>query len=300
MDPLSEVVNLLHPGAAFSKLVTGAGRFQVRQPLKGHAFFCAVLEGSSQLTFDGQPTLDLREGDFVLMPANPGFTLSTQGATEAHLHTAKITPSPAGVVRYGEQDGPPDLRHIGGVFTFASPDAALLLSLLPGLIHVRNERRLLTLAQLVNEELRVQRPARDAVIARLLEVMLIEALRSSQANADTPGLSRGLADPRLAAALREIHDKPARPWTVGELAKISALSRSSFFERFSRAMGVPPMEYLLGWRMTLAKDLLRRDGKTLSEIAERIGYSSASTFSTAFTRYVGLPPSQYMRRLGQE
>ena len=82
---------------------------------------------------------------------------------------------------------------------------------------------------------------------------------------------------------------------MAQLAKKAALSRSAFFERFTRAVGLPPMEYLLAWRMTVAKDLLRRQDLGLGEVAERVGYSSASTFSTAFSRYVGQPPSRYAR-----
>jgi AraC-like DNA-binding protein len=80
---------------------------------------------------------------------------------------------------------------------------------------------------------------------------------------------------------------------VAQLAAAAALSRSAFFERFSRAVGVAPMEYLLSWRMALAKNLLRRKDSGVAKIAERVGYSSASAFSVAFTRYVGLPPTQY-------
>jgi transcriptional regulator GlxA family with amidase domain len=106
---------------------------------------------------------------------------------------------------------------------------------------------------------------------------------------------RGLTDGRLAAALRGMHEHPTRAWTVAELAREAALSRSTFFERFSRAVGVAPMEYLLNWRMALAKDLLRRNAGRVAEVAERVGYSSASTFSVAFTRHVGQPPAQYAR-----
>ena len=82
---------------------------------------------------------------------------------------------------------------------------------------------------------------------------------------------------------------------MAELASEAALSRSTFFERFRREVGVAPMEYLLGWRMTLAKDLLRREGAGVSQVAERVGYSSASTSSTAFARHVGRPPVVYAR-----
>ena len=103
------------------------------------------------------------------------------------------------------------------------------------------------------------------------------------------------ADARLAPAIRQMHGHVARSWTVPQLARTAALSRSAFFERFARTVGLPPMEYLLAWRMALAKDLLRRQELALAEVAERVGYGSASSFSTAFSRYVGQPPSRYAR-----
>jgi AraC-like DNA-binding protein len=90
-----------------------------------------------------------------------------------------------------------------------------------------------------------------------------------------------------------MHESPTQPWTIAQLAKEAALSRSAFFERFSRAVGVSPMAYLLAWRMALAKNLLRRKEGSIAEIAERVGYSSQSTFCVAFTRYVGQPPTRY-------
>jgi len=83
------------------------------------------------------------------------------------------------------------------------------------------------------------------------------------------------------------------------LAKVAALSRSAYFQRFTRAVGMPPMEYLLAWRMAIAKDILDRQDLMIEKVAERVGYSSASTFSTAFTRYVGRPPSGYARERRQ-
>jgi transcriptional regulator GlxA family with amidase domain len=197
--------------------------------------------------------------------------------------------------RIGDPDSPVDSRMMVGYCSFGSPDASLLVSLLPQLVHVRGEERLATLVQLVRDESRGQRPAREVVLSRLLEVLLIEALRSTAETTASPGLVRGLSDCRLAAAIRGMHEHPTRAWTVAELAKEAALSRSTFFERFNRAVGVAPMEYLLTWRMALAKDLLRRNEGRVADVAQRVGYSSASTFSVAFTRHVGRPPSQYAR-----
>ena len=152
-----------------------------------------------------------------------------------------------------------------------------------------------TLVRLVGEESRARRPAREVILARLLEVLLIEALRCTADTGASPGLLRGLADSRLASAIRGMHEDPKRSWTVSQLAKEAALSRSSFFERFNRAVGVTPMEYLLAWRMALAKNMLRRNEGGLAEVADRVGYSSASTFSVAFTRHVGQSPTRFMR-----
>ena len=136
------------------------------------------------------------------------------------------------------------------------------------------------------------------MLTRLVEVLLIEALRTTPARRRASrDCLRGLADARLAPALRQMHAHVARSWTVTQLAQTAALSRSAFFERFTRTLGLPPMEYLLAWRMALAKDLLRREEVALTEVAERVGYGSASTFSTAFSRYVGQSPSRYARVL---
>jgi AraC-like DNA-binding protein len=295
VDPLSEVISLLEPGTVFSKGISGAGKWAVRYSQFGQPSFCAVLEGSCRLMVDGHEPLTLEAGDFVLMPATPGFTMSGFEPAKPKKMDPTLSPSPTEELRHGTQSGPPDVRLLGGYFVFGSSDAALIVSLLPQLVHIRGERRLAVMVQLVGEESREQRSGRDLVLARLVEVLLIEALRSTTGAAASPGLLRGLADARLAAAIRQMHENPSRSWTIEQLAKESALSRSAFFNRFNRTVGVPPMEYLLAWRMALAKSLLRRNEHSLADVAERVGYSSASTFSTAFSRHVGQAPGSYAR-----
>jgi AraC-like DNA-binding protein len=152
----------------------------------------------------------------------------------------------------------------GGWFIFYSPDTGLLVSLLPSLVHVRGVERLSTLVRLVGEESSERRAGRDLVLTRLVEVLLIEALRATPGDDAPPGLLRGLADARLAPAIRQMHSQLERSWTVALLARTAALSRSAFFERFTRTVGLPPMEYLLAWRMAVAKDLLRRKASGLA------------------------------------
>jgi AraC-like DNA-binding protein len=294
-DPLSEVIALLQPRAVFSRRISGAGRWGVAYSAFGHPSFCAVLEGRCRLAVDGQRALTLEAGDFVLLPATPGFTMSGFEPVRPVRFDPKVTSAQPGEVRHGTRDGPPDVRLLGGWFAFDSPDAALLVSLLPALVHVRGVERLSVLVRLVAEESSEQRSGRDLVLTRLVEVLLIEALRSTPGEDAPPGLLRGLADARLAPAMLQMHARLARSWTVAQLAKTAGLSRSAFFARFTRTVGLPPMEYLLAWRMAVAKDLLRRHDLGVAEVAERVGYGSASTFSTAFSRQVGQPPSRYAR-----
>lgn len=292
IDPFAEVVTLLQPSAPLSKVVSGAGAWRVDRSLSGQPFFCVLLEGSSRLAVGGQEPIDLREGDFVLVPSTYHFVMASGEPDAENVDLSTVTKL-TDEIRHGNPDGPPDVRLLAGHFVFGSPDAALLVSLLPQVVHVRGEKRLATLVQLVGEEARTLRPARDMILARLLEVLLIEALRSTAGATAPPGLLRGLADGRLAAAIRRMHENPTQDWTVGQLAQEAALSRSAFFDRFRRAMGTTPMEYLLAWRMALAKNFLRRNEGGMKEIAERVGYSSASAFSVAFTRFVGLPPTRF-------
>lgn len=295
-DPLAEVIALLRPRAVFSKVISGAGAWGVRYSAFGQPSFCTMLEGQCLLAVEGQAPITLEAGDFVLMPATPGFVLSGFEPVAPTPMDPTPAPTPGGELRHGRSDGPADARMLGGYFAFDSPDAALLVSLLPTLLHVRGVERLSVLVRLVRDECTGQRPGQDLVLARLVEILLIEALRSSHPDRAPQGLLRGLADARLAVAMRLMHEDPARSWTVEELATHAALSRSAFFNRFSSAVGLRPMEYLLAWRMALAKDLLRRqDAPAIAEVAERVGYSSASTFSTAFSRHVGQAPGRYAR-----
>ena len=294
-DPLSDVVRLLHPRAVFANVISGKGNWAVRYAEYGQPGFCIVLEGSALLAVDGHEPITISAGDFVLLPTTPPFTLSSFVPAPPVFIDPRLTPGGEGERRHGEQEGPPDMRSLGGAFLFDTTDAGLLISLLPAVVHVQGSDRLMQLVQWVSEEYQQKQPGSDYVLSRLAELLLIEAMRSTTTGSAPPGLLRGLGDERLAMALKQMHARIDHPWTVGELAKAAALSRSTFFERFTRTVGVPPMEYLLAWRMQIAKDLLKREALTVTEVAERIGYGSTSTFSVAFSRNMGIPPSRYAR-----
>lgn len=294
VDPLAEIVTLLQPSASFSKLVEYAGRWRIQRDVEGKPVFFAVLEGECRLVSVGRPPIIVRAGDFVLSPATNDQVIESIAAP-AHGIAMLPTEIAPGRFRVGRPSDPVNLRMQVGLCSFASPDASLLVSLLPAMIIARGEPRLAQLLHLVGDETRQARPARELVLERLLEVLLIEALRCGTDVAALPSVARGLSDDRLVAALRAMHARPAHGWTVAALAAEAALSRSAFFARFNRIVGLPPMEYLLAWRMALAKRLLRTRDLAIDQIAAHVGYGSASTFSTAFSRHVGVPPMRYAR-----
>lgn len=296
VDPLSEVISLLRPTASYAKLVEASAPFRVRRNDVNEAFYCLLLSGRAQLEVNDAPPLELRAGDFVLIPAADDFTFSSLDPPPPSGLECLPVLGDDGIVRIGPAESPVSAVPLVGQCRFASPDAALLVSLLPERVVVRGEGRLATIAAMVRDEARSTRPARDVVLEHLMQVLLIEAFRSDTAPAETPGLVRGLADARIAAAVRAIHRAPERSWSVAQLADAAGLSRSAFFTRFSRVVGMAPMGYLLHWRMTLAKHMLRA-GDGIFEISQRVGYGSSSAFSTAFTRHVGCGPARYAKTI---
>lgn len=293
IDPLAEIVSLLQPQAAFSKRVCASGRWRVNRSETGQPFYCLMLEGCSELTIKGNPPITLEKGDFVLIPAALEFCMSSVEPPAADVPETLPQMLAPGEFWVGDPGQPADVQTLIGYCQFDAPDAGLIVSLLPQFIHVRGESRLTMLVQLVMDECRAQRSARDIVLERLLELLLIEALRSILICNACPGVMSGLADERVSAAIRAIHARPEHSWTGAELAKAAAMSRSAFFVRFREAVGVAPMDYLLTWRMALAKKLLRGKDMTVAEVAEHVGYRSASAFSVAFSRHAGITPVKY-------
>jgi AraC-like DNA-binding protein len=303
MEPLADVITLLRPRAVGTKVIKGAGRWAVRRSRMNFAGFGLVLIGECWLEVDCHNPVRFSTGDFVLMPANPGFTMASDLACEVvSLNAQEALACQAGEVRYGDPDLEADFKLLGGYFQLDSVNRSLLSGLLPTLVHIQASDpaagRLKPTIDSIVEEALADRPGRDLVVDRLIEVLLVEALRFRSEGVDAigqPGLLAGLADPLLARSLRRLHGDVAHAWSVEELAREAGLSRSAFSERFGQKVGVPPMQYLIEWRMALAKAMLQRDTPPLEAVAAAVGYQSASAFSTAFRREVGSPPSHFAR-----
>ncbi len=305
MDALSDIIRLVRPQTVLLGSMTASGRWGVRMPPQSGPVFYFVTEGRCWFQMQQHAPFELQQGDYLLssQPEGDAF-LSEPGAAIALSDEAfKASHSVDGEMRIGELG--PDVTSItGGLILIEPANAALLFKLLPRFVHVRAgdaaSARLGALMTIINEEVRDTHPGRDAMLPRLVEVLLIETLRRrGEPQPVGSGILRALANPQLAQALAQIHADVGRGWTVDELARHAGMSRSMFARRFTEVVGAAPVEYLLAWRMALAKDALVHGRGTLEDIAAAIGYKSASAFSTTFSHKVGCPPSDYPARLSE-
>lgn len=297
MDPFSQIVGLLKPHELTWNVMEARAPWAIRFPQVEAVVFGQIIEGRCEVERQGEETLDLAPGDFLLMAYPPQWVMrSGRGADPVDFKVLLAGEAPAPAARQGEA-----IRFLAGHFRFADPSADLLAPLLPPLAHIRAAEvvaaRLGLVLQLLGDEASANRPGRSLLLDRLLEVVLVEALRHQPAGlgAARSGLLAGLRDPRISRAMQALHADAARGWTVAGLAREAGMSRAGFAARFIEVVGVSPISYLAAWRMSLAKAALISAKAPMIEIAEMAGYASVRAFSTAFSRRTGLSPSAYGR-----
>ena len=300
MDPFSQIIALLKPQTIFWRIVEAHDDWTLGFLPSEVVGFGQMIEGSARIERDDGIGLDLDTGDFLLMAAPPPWTM-TGGAGGKPVDFKAAIDDPALLMSQGRT--PTITRFIAGSFKFAPANSDLVASLMLPVVKVRANDpligRLGALLASLGDEALGDRPGRSLILDRLLEVLLIEALRyrSDTLSGSDRGLLAGLADPKVGKALRLMHEDAQRPWTVAGLAEAIGMSRSAFAARFTDIIGMPPIDYLAHWRMTLAKAALASSTLPMTEIAEIAGYQSVSAFSTGFKRATGLSPRLYTRSL---
>ena len=202
----------------------------------------------------------------------------------------------------GTRSGGASTTLICGAVRFDHPIARNLVAILPALLDIQasDEPRaswMQAVFGLMAAEARAFRPGGEAVITRLADVLVIQALRAwiETAPAARTGWLGALQDPQIGRALALIHRDPARPWTLASLAHELAMSRSAFAARFTQLVDEPAMGYLTRWRMQLAQHALETEATTVAELAGRLGYQSEAAFARAFKRLTGVPPGAVKR-----
>ncbi len=149
--------------------------------------------------------------------------------------------------------------------------------------------------QLLFSEAQASRCGHAAVVDRLTEVLVIQLLRHAMAHQLIDGgVMAGLADPRLAKAISALHADPARAWNLDAMAGLAGMSRARFAAHFRRTVGIPPGDYLTGWRLGLARTLLRK-GVAVKQVAAEVGYASPGAFARVFLQRLGTTPTLWQR-----
>jgi AraC-like DNA-binding protein len=182
-----------------------------------------------------------------------------------------------------------------GTYLMQGEISGRLLAALPPLLTLTSDVWRCPLTPLLTDEIVRDEPGQEVVLDRLLDLLVIAALRAwfARPDAAAPAWYRALADPVVGPVLRLLQDEPAHPWTVAELAAEAGVSRAALARRFTALVGEPPMAYLTGWRLALAADRLRDTDDTVAAIARQVGYGSAFALSTAFKRVYGVSPQDH-------
>jgi AraC-like DNA-binding protein len=267
----------------------------------------AAIEGRSVVRLDDR-SVPLAVGDIALITGIDRYTIADDPSTPPQI-----------VIRGGRKYLPDSDEELHGDWSLAPrtygdglPGASVtlrgayelrgdvggrVLELLPSLAVVPAGPRTRAALDLLTTEVGSDEPGQDAVLGRLLDLVLVLALRAWCGRPDVaPAWYRAITDQAIGGALRRMHENPARRWTVAALAEAAGMSRASFAARFTALVGEPPLTYLTGWRMTLGADLLRDTDKTVAAVAREVGYEDAFAFSVAFKRSRGVSPSEWRRR----
>ncbi len=303
-DRLSEVLDFISVQSMISGGTAVRGRWETRARIDEDLKFFAIVRGGMRLTTDGLETpLALQAGDVVIL--NGRTELQLEGGSGGGAPVRLEPPASGSFVRAGQdssgaEDAAEDII-IGGRVTVNAAGRELLLQALPPVAHIRagteSAPHLHVLVHRLFEELSAQRMGWEFAVRQYGQLLLLDVLRAFVADADLPqGWLKLLADERLRPALALIHGSPSRPWSLQDLARASAMSRTAFAERFREVAGTPPRAYLNNWRMLMAQRELRGGDTRIRSLALELGYSSESAFSTAFKRSVGESPLQYRSR----
>jgi AraC-like DNA-binding protein len=272
-------------------------------PLPGYAWFHVVSDGGCELEVEGS-AWTMRRGDLALVPHGTGHVLRSAPGVAApdilDLDRERVSDRYE-LLRDG--GGGESSRMICGAVRFEHPAAQNLIELLPGIIRVEpslaaDAAHMQTTLALIAAETIEPRAGGEAVVTRLADILVIQAIRAWIET--DPGAQAGwlgaLRDERIGRALTLIHAEPARNWTVASLARDVAMSRSAFAARFTQLVGMPVLRYLTEWRMRLAQNRLEADGVTVATVAAELGYGSEAAFARAFKRVTGVAPRAAARQ----
>lgn len=267
--------------------------------------FHVITKGSCWAGVVGEPPVRLHAGDVIVFPHGDPHAITSEWGMrdpiDMSVYRAAHVRLPISV--HKGPPGDPDVRMICGFIGCDQQPFNPLLASLPRVLldHVSGRTNGVWISQFIEHAVEESRSARAGslvVLAKLSELMFLEVVRRHLESLpeDRSGWLGALRDPVIGRAIALLHERPAHPWTVEELARASGASRSGLAERFHTLVGMPPMQYLAQWRIQLAAGLLANSTAGIASIAAEVGYESEAAFHRAFKKAVGLAPGAWRRR----
>jgi len=333
MDVLSDVLRVVRLSGAVFFTADFSSPWAIESPLPDMlasavmpeaeciVLFHILVDGECEVDCQRHPQTTMASGDVIVFPRGDQHTMRSPGAGLGMPLATIFSP--------GKHDDPPQLSYGGGgrtsrfVCGYLNCDQRFspLVEGLPTMLLVRSRDDysaieavdasgsrptvvpqgsstwLGTTLKFTVNEARAARPGNVAMLGRLTELMFVEILREymQRLPASQSGWLAAVNDAHVGKALRLLHANPVRDWTVDELAREVALSRSVLAQRFAELVGEAPMRYLANWRMQLAKQMMREGARNIQEVATRVGYDSEAAFNRAFKRATGSPPAAWRK-----
>jgi AraC-like DNA-binding protein len=309
-DTLSDVLRAVRLTGAVFFTIDAAPPWVTETP-DGRAIAARIVPGSEHLIdyhivtsgscwggLVGEPAVRLEAGDVIVFPHGDTHVMSSapglRGTPDAELYNRPEAGLPTAIERDG--GGTERVALICGFLGCDARPFNPLIATLPRLIHVRaavDDTVIGPIIKLALAESNARQAGGEVVLSHLSEVLFVEVVRRHLATLppDQRGWLAGLRDEQVGRALGKLHEQPAHPWSLDELARAVGVSRSVLADRFVQFLGLPPMAYLAQWRMQLAATLLSATAIGLGDVAERVGYGSEAALSRAFKRLVGVAPA---------
>jgi AraC-like DNA-binding protein len=307
VDVMGEILDAVHLRTAIWGSLDLGSPWRLKIPARDYLSFYVVARGSMWLELPrtspqrGPSSIALSTGDAVLLPLGTAHELRDAEKSDAATMNFDYDACPRSPHKGKGGGNGPVTSLIIGHFTLGQGPRNALLASLPPAIHlpsgaVSSSPQLSGLVPLILSESSSPGAGSSIVLARLADLLFVHALRLwvSTVGESACGL-RAVADPAIGKTLRLMHAEPAKAWTVESLASAVNMSRSAFAARFTQLVGEPPLQYLAGWRMTLAAQKLREEDAVIADVAESVGYSNPVAFSKAFARMRGVGPGRFRR-----
>ncbi len=301
LDPVSALlIDLRLSGTFFCNSDLGAP-WLMAVPERDFASFHFVADGECWLRLPGERARSIAPGELVLLPQSPAHQLASSSSMRGRLVNFDLEQrfgESSSVFRQGDKD--PRSRLVCGGVRFEGFVSSAIASMLPSVVVTTPTAQHDTVSMALDamsREVRAARAGGATILSRLLDLVVLHALRSwiESASDHDSGWLRALRDHQVGRALVAVHTRPEAAWSLDSMATAANLSRSAFARRFVDLLGVPPKQYLTRVRMHRALELLRSERASVAEVAERLGYDSEAAFARAFKRHIGFPPGAARR-----